>query len=118
MGIFSDVSLVMTKELEVKVKEKASQRVMSLLEYADSKIESTENVRYDWENIKWYEDLDDTDCCELHDLLEELDDGGEQYKLYKITELYLWQDFCPLDTWGCYVHEDITPSISIGFDLD
>ena len=116
MAVFSDVTLVIERGFLERVKKKANDDVISLLNYADFIKGDEKSVRYDWKETKWYEDFDGTDNQQLQDLLEELDEDGDFYRIWKVTSDYMWEEYAPLDTWGSYRSSELDSKIKLGIE--
>lgn len=135
MGVYSDVALVLSKELDQKLKDYVEKEVKGELKLAfkneeipkfDGKLikdllgyakhnTSEDSERYIWEDEKWYEDNSEYECYHLHTLLNFIDPNGESYQIYKLTESYMSEGFSPLETFGAYYDGDLHPVVQVRF---
>lgn len=116
MAVYSEVVLVIEKDFHDVLLKHAGEDVTDLLGYATSVKGAQGAIRYDWKMTKWYEDEEGVDNYELHQLLEELNDDGDKYRIWKLTSDYMWEEYAPLDTWGCYRHPELDPKITLEFE--
>ena len=107
MGYYSDVTLVVKSGLFQELI--GSNEILDLFSQADRKHENSESIRFDWDQVQWYEDERGIHRT-LHETLEELNDDGEEYYLSKVTKEDMYDDFNPFVTWGNYVDTFLHPS--------
>lgn len=115
MSVYSDVILVIEKELESKLWKKGNDNIFSLLKSATKRFVNDQSVRYEWDTIKWHEQSPIENCYFLHRLLETLDVEGENYYICKITPANMDDTYTPLDTWGSYCDKEFEPVLQVEF---
>lgn len=112
MGMRSSVGIVMKKELEGIIKEKANKEILDLLTVADEYYEKEEEVLYVFDSIKWCKYKPQYDSTQLLELLLE-----ERMEDFYVVEADT-NDGYREETWGELSDNEFNLGVSFVLDFN